>query len=52
MLEIFQLNDTFTIDICLVDNVYKIVECGCISSAGFYRADMNKLLIKLEEAFS
>ena len=52
MVKIFQLNDTFTIDICLVDNVYKIVECGCISSVGFYRADMNKLLIKLEESFS
>lgn len=51
MIKIFEINETFTMDICLTNGEYKIVECGCISSAGFYRADMQKLLIALEDAF-
>jgi len=51
MVKLFELNETFTMDICLTNGEYKIVECGCTNSAGFYRADMNKLIIKLEEAF-
>jgi hypothetical protein len=52
MVQIFELNETFTMDICLTNDTYKIVECGCTNSAGFYKADINKLLIKLEEAFT
>jgi len=52
MIKIFELNDTFIIDACLVKGEYKIVECGCTNSAGFYRADMQKLLMKLEDAFN
>jgi len=51
MIKLFELNDTFTMDICLTNSIYKIVECGCISSAGFYKADMNRLLMALEDAF-
>jgi hypothetical protein len=52
MIKIFEINETFTMDVCLTNGEYKIVECGCISSAGFYKADMNKLLIGLETAFN
>jgi len=52
MIQLFQLNDAFVMDLCLVNDEYKIVECGCINCAGFYRADLQKLLVKLEEAFS
>jgi len=52
MLKLFQLNDAFVMDICLVDNEYKIVECGCINAAGFYKADLQKLLISLENHFN
>lgn len=52
MIQLFQLTETFTMDICLTNGQHKIVECGCTSSAGFYKADINKLLICLEEAFS
>ena len=52
MVKLFELNETFIMDTCLVDGKYKIVECGCTNSAGFYNADMQKLLIKLELAFS
>ena len=32
--------------------MYYIVECGCVNSAGFYKADLIKLLISLEDAFN
>jgi hypothetical protein len=51
MVKLFELNDTFVMDVCLTDDKYKIVECGCTNSAGFYKADMQRLLISLEEAF-
>ncbi|MCK9446400.1 ATP-grasp domain-containing protein [bacterium] len=51
MVDIFQLNEAFVMDICLVDNKYKIVECGCINCAGFYKADLQKLLMSIELTF-
>lgn len=48
MVDIFQLADCFVIDICLTESGWKIVEAGCLNSAGFYLADMNKVLIALE----
>ena len=52
MINIYQLADTFVMDICLTENGYKIVECNCTNCSGFYMADMNKLIISLEEAFN
>lgn len=52
MVKIFQLNETFVMDICLINDEYKIVECGCTNSAGFYKADIQKLLMSLELAFA
>ena len=52
MVNIFELNDTFVMDVCLVNNKYKIVECGCTNSAGFYKADLQKLIFSLEKAFN
>lgn len=52
MIKLFEVNDTFVMDICLTDNGYKIVECNCTNSAGFYKADMNKLIMALEDAFN
>lgn len=49
MVNIFQLNDAFVMDLALVNNKYKIIECGCINCAGFYKANMQKLLIALED---
>lgn len=51
MVDLFELNDAFVMDICLVDGKYKIVECNCINCSGFYLGDMQKLLIKLEKTF-
>ncbi len=51
MIKLFQLNEAFVMDVCMVDYEYKIVECGCINCAGFYHADLQKLIINLETAF-
>ena len=52
MIGLFELNDTFVMDIGLVNDEYKIIECGCTNSAGFYKADIQKLLIALENHFN
>lgn len=51
MVDIFQLAKTFVIDIALVHGEKKIIECGSTSCAGFYDADMQKLIMSLENAF-
>ena len=52
MVKIYQLADAFVMDICevLKDDIieYKIVECGCINSAGFYKSNMPKLIEAIE----
>lgn len=52
MVALFQINDIFTMDVCLTEDGYKIIECGCVNSAGFYKADINKLIIALENAYA
>lgn len=51
MIDIFQLADAFVMDICKTDKGFKIVECGCINCAGFYKVDLQKVLIALEHNF-
>ena len=52
MVDIFQLSKTFTIDVCLTDNNWKIVECGSTACAGFYSADMQKIIMSLEDTYN
>jgi hypothetical protein len=52
MVDIFQLADAFVIDVCLTREGWKIVECGCINCAGFYKADLQKVIINLEDFFA
>jgi len=49
MVDLYQLGETFVIDVCLTDNGWKIVECGSTSCAGFYDADMQKIIMALED---
>lgn len=44
--------DAFVMDVCLHEDRWKIVECGCINSAGFYLADMQRVIIALEDHFN
>jgi hypothetical protein len=52
MIDIFQLARTFVIDIALTEKGWKIIECGSTSCAGFYDADMQKLIFALEDSFN
>lgn len=52
MVNIYQLAEAFVIDVCLTDDGWKIVECGCINCAGFYKSDLQKTIIALENKFS
>ena len=51
MVKIFQLADAFVMDICLTDGKWKIIEAGCINCAGFYKSNIPKLLMDLEDYF-
>jgi len=52
MIKLFQLEKAFTMDVGLTENGWKIVECGSVARAGFYAANIQKLIIALEEAFN
>jgi len=52
MIKIFELNEAFVMDIALTKDGYKIIECGCINCSGFYAANMQKILMALEESFN
>lgn len=51
MVDIYKLADAFVIDVCLTNNGWKIVECGCINCAGFYKSDLQKVIMALENKF-
>ncbi len=52
MVDKFQLAKAFVIDVCLTDHGWRVVECGCINCAGFYKADLQKVICALEDLFS
>ena len=49
MAKIYEVADAFVMDICFTNEGWKIVEINCVNSAGFYKADIEKLIIALEE---
>lgn len=51
MVDKFQIAKAFVIDVCRTPDGLRIVECGCINCAGFYRSDVQRLLVALEEEF-
>lgn len=51
MVDIFQLSPTFVIDVGLTKDGWKIIECGSTSCAGFYDANMQKLIEALEDYY-
>ncbi len=44
---IYQPHDIFVMDIAETGGEYFILECGCINSAGFYNADIEKIVLAL-----
>jgi len=49
MIDVFNLAPAFVMDICLTDDKWKIIECGCINCAGLYKANIPLLLMELED---
>jgi len=49
MIDIYCVEKCFTMDVCLSNEGWKIVECGSISCAGFYDSDIQKLIMALED---
>jgi hypothetical protein len=45
-------HDIFVMDICLCTNELFILECGCLNSAGFYAADVHKIVKEVTNYFS
>ena len=52
MIKIYQLADSFVMDVCLTDGEWKIIECGCINCAGLYKANIPKLLMSIEDFYN
>lgn len=52
MADLYQVADAFVMDICLTPDGWKIVEINCINCSGFYKGDMQKVLIALENKFN
>jgi hypothetical protein len=52
MIKRFELAEAFVMDVCLTDNQWKIIECGCINCAGLYKANIPKLLMAIEDKFN
>lgn len=44
-------HDVFVMDICLCGDSYYIVECGCMNGAGFYAADIGKIVESVSTYF-
>lgn len=52
MVDLYQPAEAFVIDICLSNDQLKVVEINCINCAGFYHANMNKLMEAVELHFT
>lgn len=47
----YQPHDVFVMDIGLCGDTLYIIECGCMNSAGFYAADIDKIVSSVTEYF-
>lgn len=45
------LADAWVLDVCLSNGEWKVMEAGCINHAGFYKADLQKLVIAIEDHY-
>jgi hypothetical protein len=52
MVNIYQVAPAFVMDICLTPDGWKIVEINCINCSGFYKGDLQKLVMALEDLYS
>lgn len=52
MANLYQVADAFVMDICFTPDGWKIVEINCINCSGFYKGDLQKIVIALENKYS
>lgn len=45
-------HDIFVMDICLCGDEYYIIECGCLNAAGFYKANIQNIILTVTDYFS
>lgn len=51
MADVYCPAEAFVLDVCMTEDGMRIVEVNCINCAGFYCADLQKLLAAVEGAF-
>ena len=52
MVDLYQVAPAFVLDICLTPDGWRIVEINCINCSGFYRGDLQKVIIALEDLYN
>lgn len=52
MADLYKVEKAFVMDICLTPDGWKIVEINCINCSGFYRGDLQKLVMSLEDLYN
>jgi hypothetical protein len=52
MIDLYKVAPAFVMDICLTPDGWKIVEINCINCSGFYRGDLQKLVMALEDLYN
>jgi len=52
MIDIYKVAKAFVMDICLTPDGWKIVEINCVNCSGFYRGDLQKLVMALEDVYN
>ena len=48
MVEKWQPDRAFVIDVALTDSGYKVIEYNCLNSAGFYKSDVDRIVFAIE----
>lgn len=52
MIDLYKVAPAFVMDICLTPDGWKIVEINCVNCSGFYRGDLQKLVMALEDLYN
>ena len=52
MANLYKLAKAFVMDICLTPDGWKILEINCVNCSGFYRGDLQKLVMALEDLYN
>lgn len=48
MAKMWSPSEIFTLDICKVNGILKVLECNCFNCSGFYNSDVKKIILDVE----